>query len=253
MAPDAVVGLVERAGEIRSRICKREPGATTDMVKRVDGIARAGVCLHGNQVHRIDPLGRLEQHAVAMLPSAFARMRGPCRESLGDVELCGVRGLVRLPRKHRLREPQLVESPAEHRGDLGLQRGTVERRGHIRLVLEHRAPLHELSLHAEEGRQLMMAVDQVLPLLLDPEEPCHEAIEMRRGRDQEVGFVLVGDGGRIRARGAEARVEAFIGRGEPAAELPVEPCQRRGIVEVFEGKAKGGRESAGSCMHRRAF
>jgi hypothetical protein len=84
-----------------------------------------------------------------------------------------------------------------------------------------------------------VAFDQLLPLVLDREEPRDEPIEMRRRGDQQVSLVLVGKRGGIDARRAQASGERFVRLAEPGQELAVEPCKALGIVEIREGKAEG--------------
>src|SRR5438477_652946 len=89
MAPDAVIGLVERAGKIRSGICQGEAVAPTNMVERMDGIAPARICLHRNQSKGIDTLGRLEEDAAAVAPASLVGVGGPGAEALREREVGG--------------------------------------------------------------------------------------------------------------------------------------------------------------------
>src|SRR5262249_2931936 len=153
---------------------------------------------------RVDALGRLEKNAVAESPAPLGRMRRPGRETLGGRELRAVRRLVRLPLEDLLRKRELVERPAEEPRDLGFERRAIERSRLVALHLEHRAALHELALHAEERREGMMTLHEVAPFVLDREEPRDEAVEVRRGRDQQLRLLPVVERRRIGPASAPA-------------------------------------------------
>src|SRR5450631_4886665 len=107
-------------------------------------------------------------------------MRGPRREMLRDGKLRGMLGFVDHPAEDAPREHELVESAAEERGDVSLERRAVKRRGLRGLDLQHRAALHELALDAEEGSELVVALDELAPFVLDREELRDEAVHLRR-------------------------------------------------------------------------
>src|SRR5205807_2131270 len=87
VAPDAVVGLVEGAGEMRTGIRKAKAFAPTNVVQRVHGISRGALCLHGNEIEGIDTLGRLEEDTAAMVPASLVGVRRPGGEALGEGEV----------------------------------------------------------------------------------------------------------------------------------------------------------------------
>ncbi|HET9469628.1 MAG TPA: hypothetical protein VFO24_00900 [Usitatibacter sp.] len=85
----------------------------------------------------------------------------------------------------------------------------------------------------------MVALEQVLPFLLDAEERRHEPVEVRRHRDKELGLGLVGEGSGIGTRGNPALVEGRIGLGEPFGERMIHAREALGIVEILEGESEG--------------
>ncbi len=203
-------------------------------------------------MHRIDTLRRLEKDAMAKSPAAFGRMRGPRRETFRERELGAMRGLVGLPCEHPLGEHQLVERSADRACDPGLERGPVEGRGLVGLDLEHRAALDELALHAEERGEAMVALDQILPLVLDREEARDEPVEMRRRGEQQVGFVLVDERGGIGARRAQPGGERVVRLADPGQELAVDARKALGTIEIREGKAEREGQGRSGDGHRGA-
>ena len=172
------------------------------------------------------------------------RVRGPRRETLGERQLLGVRGLVGEPREHVLGEGELVEFPAEPRRHRLLQRVAVELRRLVGLDLEHRAALHELALHAEEGREAMVALHQLLPRLLDVEEARHEAVEVGRDRDQQLRLFLVGQRG-TGAGGEEPLAQRGVRILQLREEMAIDSLEPLPLVEVLELQVEGEREFLG--------
>src|SRR6184192_4226547 len=97
MAPDAVVGFVERAGEIGARIGERKTVAMTQMVEPMGCEAAARVGMHGHEAHVVELLRRLEEHAGRVLRLAGWRRCGPRGVARGELELVRVLGFVRKP------------------------------------------------------------------------------------------------------------------------------------------------------------
>jgi predicted sugar kinase len=69
----------------------------------------------------------------------------------------------------------------------------------------------------------MVALHQLDPLVLDAEKPRDEAVQVRRGGDEQLGFLTIGEGGRIVACGAasaspSARRNSPSSRSSPATE-----------------------------------
>ncbi len=249
VAPDAVVGLVERARKLRAGIRQAEAFAPTDVVQGVNGIPRVRVCLHGDQMERIHALGRVEQHAVAISPAALGRVRGPRAEALRGRERRRVRRLFGEPCEHLLREQELVERAAQKRRHFLFERRPVERLRLVGLDLEHRPALHELALHAEERREAMVAVDEILPFLLDREERGDEAVEVRCDRDQQLRLGLALEGVRARAGLAPAGVQEGLRVAQPGRERLVHARKTRGLVEILEREAEGEPEEWFRCGH----
>jgi hypothetical protein len=199
----------------------------------------------------IDTLRGAEQDPVG---EAAASLRGVCspgREPLGGHEVLGVRRLVRLPLEHRVGEGELVECTAQAPGYLLLQRRAIEGRCLVGLDLEHRAPLHELALDAEQRRQPVMALDQRLPLGLDVEQVCHEPVDVRRYGQQQLGLLLVGEARGIGAGCLPAGVQLGVLLAQPGVERLVDLHQPGPVVEVFEAEVERELQGGGGG-HRKA-
>src|SRR4029078_4554760 len=68
VAPDAVVRLVQRAGKVCPLVGERESFAAANVVQRMHGIPALVRRPGRHEVHGVDALRRLEEHAVAMAP-----------------------------------------------------------------------------------------------------------------------------------------------------------------------------------------
>ncbi len=113
VAPDAVVGVVERAGEVHARIGERKAVTGAAMRRRqlehrhpVDHLG-----LDRHQMVRIDLVRHLEQDAALVQPLAFRRVRRPGSVAGGELERLGVLGLGLHPGLDLLGEAQLGERP----------------------------------------------------------------------------------------------------------------------------------------------
>ena len=253
MAPDAVVGLVERAREARAGVREREALAAPDVVQRVHDIAGLRIDVGPHEVHRIDALGRTEEDAAAISAPSLGGVRRPRGEALGECEVRRVRGLVAEPFEHPGGECELVENPTQPGGDFLLESRAVERFGRVGLDLQHRAPLHELALHPEERGQAMVAVVQVLPRLLDAEKTCHEPVHVRPDGDQQLGFLPVVEGGRLAAGLEEALDQGRIGLAQPGDEGPVQAFKPVAAVKIGEFEAEGELEGLRGGRHQGRF
>ena len=227
VAPDAVVRLVQRPGEIGARIGEREAVAMAQVLEPMLREATAAVGVHRHEAHVIELLRRLEQHARAMLRLARGRGDRPGRVTRGKLQLPCVRRLVLQPRAHLAREVELGGEPGCRRIEL-LQIG--------RLHLVHGAPLHELALHRIQRRKLVVACGERARLGFDAEELGDEIFYMRRERDEQLRFR--GAGGRLRAGSDQLVGERAIGFAEVSDEGAIEPNQALALVQVGEADAE---------------
>ena len=158
VAPDAVVRLVERAGEIHAGVGQREALAPPHVVAgELPGVDAVHVRqLERHELHVVELARRAEQHAALVRGAAFRRVRRPRGIAQRHVERRGVRGLVLLPARHRVGEAELGERRAERALQLAPQRRPVERRRRVRPVRVHRLALDELALDRVERRQLVV-------------------------------------------------------------------------------------------------
>ncbi len=94
VAPDAVVGVIERAGEIGAGIGEREAVAHAAMLGRQleHGRAIDDFGLDRNQMVRIDLVRHLEQNAAFMPVPALQRVCRPGGVARREIERSGVLG-----------------------------------------------------------------------------------------------------------------------------------------------------------------
>ncbi len=107
MAPDAVIGLIERTREVGAAVGEGEAVALAQVLEAVLRVALRRIRVHGHQAHEIQLGRRLEQYARAMLGLAFGRGDGPGRVTRGCVELARVGAFVFLPLGNVFGELQL--------------------------------------------------------------------------------------------------------------------------------------------------
>ena len=160
VAPDAVVGVVERAGEIGALIGQREAVARAPMRRRQleHGDAVDDLGLDRHQMLRIDLVRDLEQHAalVGLLP--LRRVCCPGGVARRDVKRGRVLGLGLHPALDRVAKSSSVNSPPSNASSsrrsapFGLNVG-----GLLGRIFLRRAALHEQPLHRVERRQRVMA------------------------------------------------------------------------------------------------
>ena len=259
MAPDAVVGLVERAAQVGAEVGERETLASAQ-VAGLDGehahavlVVLAGVA---EQALRIDLAGQLEQHVAGM--AVPARLGGHCPravaarhgESLaGGVARCGrgaVVGLGALPVEHGARERQLVERLADQRFDLVQRRVGVEAGEFARRQL-HRLAFDELQLDLVERVERAVRIAQRGERVVDAEQPADEGVDVRAELDQQRRLVAGGErrsgigglcAGRL-TRAFEPLRERGVARAQRRDEGRVDAAQSFGRVQVFEAQSVG--------------
>ena len=115
VAPDAVVGMIERTGEIGAGIGQREAVAQTAMRARQleHGHAVHHFGLDRNEMVRVDLVRQLEQDAGLVQLLALRRMRRPGGVAGGEVERRGVLRLGLHPGIDAFGEAQFGEFAAE--------------------------------------------------------------------------------------------------------------------------------------------
>ena len=240
VAPDAVIGMVERPGEISAGIGEREAVARAPMRRRQrehrDAFDDLG--FYRNQIVRIGLARQLEQHAARVPAPAFERVRCPGGIAGGDIEGGGVVGLGLHPGVDPLGKTQLRELPAEQLLELAAQCMRVEAGGLIGTEFLGGAALHEQPLHAIERRQCPVARLQRAHLAANSEQRGDETFELGRERDDEIRYRLARELFGRGARGHQPVMQIRITGLEHVDEAAVKPQQAVAAVEVLEPQAE---------------
>ena len=248
MAPDAVVRLVERAGEVRARVGESEAFAPSQVITRKfpGRHSMHGGLAQRHELHVIQLARRAEQHAPLLRLPPRRSMRGPCRIAQRKVELVGVRRFVLLPAGHRLRKGEFSRRvryrATQDRSKGEAQGNAIECRRDIRLVSVHRLALDEKSLDGVERCQFVVATFQLADLGRDAEQRGQEVLEMRCNGNQECRLVLARA---CRWRGAcrlQPQCKICIGGLEVSDEQRVDLGSTRDGIQIGETKALGKRE-----------
>jgi len=103
----------------------------------------------------------------------------------------------------------------------------------------HGTALHEEPLDGIERRELVVALRQRARLGLDAEEPRDEILDVRRQRDQEVGFLPRLELREVAPRRQQARVQAGVGfLLQESEEGGVDTQEALALVQVGESDAE---------------
>jgi len=263
VAPDAVVGLVERAAQAGARVGEREAFATPQ-VPGLDGehahavlVVLAGVA---EQAHRIGLRGQREQQVAGVAqvpglggrgPRAVAQRNGQARARRFALRGGGrFVGLFALPGEHRARERKLVKGLAQPGFDLAQCRVGVEAGQLGRRQLRRLAP-RELQLDFVERVELAVALAQRGERVADAEERADEGVDLWAEFDQQrrLGTRI----GRSASCIDQALRERGVGGAQRVDEREVEPGESFERMKVFEAQAEGQCERGGhweSCGNR---
>ncbi len=239
VAPDAVIRLVKRAGEVGTGVGQRKSLAPPALFigQAQHGDAVLDHRLHRHEMHRVDAVRHLEDHALLVTGAAGGRQRCPGGVARGQIERRRVCGLVLEPLRHRSGIARLGERHADERFEVPCQRRAVECGGLFRRHALDRPALDEEPLHRIKRRQRIMARRQFAGLARDAEEIGDEILEQRGERDDEVRFRLAFERGRAAPRRHQPVVQAHVGPGEPGDKRRIEPHQPVAVVKVLEGEA----------------
>ena len=197
MAPDAVIRLVERAGEIGAGVGQRKAVAAAPLVLGQPQ-HRDSAPLHGfdrYEVMHIEPVRHLEKDAAPMFAAAFRSQRRPGGVALRNLQRTGIGGLVLQPLRDMLGIAPLplgdwfVGGRADQPVEVAGQPGPVDRHCIGFFDALDSAPLYEQPLDRVERCQFVMARLQHSQLGCDPEQLAEEIFEMGREIDQQVRFV----------------------------------------------------------------
>ena len=239
VAPDAVIGLVERADEIRAAVGQRKAVAAAPLVlgqpQHRDPVALDGLDRH--QMMHVEPVRHFEQHAAPVLAPALGRQCRPggvalsrCqRRRIPSLILEPVRdafGIAPLPRLRRWRAQQIVELAREPR--------SVDRDGVGLLDSLGGAALHEQPLDRIERRQLVMTRLQLPDLGRDAEQLADKIFEMRSEIDQQVRFLAPLDGIRVAPRRHQAVMQIDIGFAQMTNKRSIEAQEPIAVVKIGE-------------------
>ena len=240
VAPDAVVGVIERAGEIGARVGECEAIACAPMRNRQLEHSHAihDLGLDRNEVVRVDFARQLEQHAAFVPVLALRRVRCPGGVARGKIERGRMLGLGLHPCVDPLSEAQFSELAVEERLEFRTQRLPIEACGLIRSVFFSGTALHEQPLHRVERRQGVMALAQRLDLTRDAKERGDKIVEFGRKLDDEIGISL---GGKLIRRSTPSHQSIVQFRIAPLEDLDkaaVEPRQAVATIEVLKFQTK---------------
>ena len=238
VAPDAVVGVVERGRQIHAGIGERETIARAHVLRpeAEHGDAVLDRRLNGNEMRHLELVRHLEEHAAAMSRLPLRRERRPGCIARGEVERRPMLGLRRHPARDMRGVIGLGQSLAHQSLELAPERGTIERRGFFGRHALDGATLHEEALHLIERRQRMMTRLERAHLSLDPEEIADEILEMRREVDQQLRVHLGLERVGIAPRRHQPVVQIRIGRAEPCDERRIETHEPVAAVQILEGE-----------------
>lgn len=154
VAPDTVVGLVQRTVQVSAVIGQLEALAAAQVITAVARETKRIIRAQRDQLQVIELARGLEQHAVAVLAAARIGACSPCCIARRKRELVGVGQLVLLPGEDLLGKCQFAEIRAEQLrgGGFGVERGDI-----LGLDLADRDALHEGALHRVERCEFMVA------------------------------------------------------------------------------------------------
>ncbi len=241
MAPDAVIRLVERAGEVGAAVGQRKAFALAPFVlgqaQHRDAVARDGLDRH--EMLHVEPLRHLEQHAAAVLFPALGRQSGPGGVALRQVERGGVAGFVVEPARDMpgiapLPRRDAIDGAAAQRVQLLREGRAVDRRRVCLLDALDRAALHEQPLDRIERRQRVVARLQRANLGSDAEQRAEEILDMRRQFDQQLRFRRMSEPVRIAPPRHQPVVQRNICFGEMRDKGAIDAHEAVAIVKIGE-------------------
>ena len=185
VAPDAVIGLRQRALEISTLIRQRETFPATD-VRGLDdeggdaiGLVLVFILLRvRNKILRVELGGFFEQYAGVVAIEPGCRVQGPRSIAKCRVDCLFIRGLVFEPRFNMLGIGKLAKGAAEKSGKFEFQRGAIKCRRFLRFVCGHGLALHELALDAVQRRKFVVAIGKCRYFLGNTEKLRNETIQM---------------------------------------------------------------------------
>ena len=244
VAPDAVIGVVERAGGIEALVGQREALAVTQHRPRQlharDAVDHLGLDRH--QMLEVELVRHLEQRPVAVPPLAVGAVQRPggilrqrldlgCR--LVDLELGADQAA------HLDGEGEFPRLDTVGRIGADIDRGLRAHR--IGLDRARDVALHEQPLAVVERRELRIAAAQAGDVARDAEQFADEILERSRHLDQQVGLILGRQRLRRGARRHQTGVHVGIRRLQPGGECRVEAAEALAVIEVVEAQPEGER------------
>src|SRR6185436_19033830 len=224
VAPDAVVGLVERADQVGALVGEREAFALAQLRQRVLGEPTRAFRVHRNQPHEIELVRRLEQHAAAVPGLAFGRQRRPGGVARGRFELRLVRRLVLEPCAD-------LAGVVELGGELKIPRLRI-----LGLDLVQGAALDEQALDRPEWSERVMTLGQRLRFRFDAEQARDEVVDVRRERDEELGLFLAA--GMLLPRRKQPIAQRCVDLAQESEERAIYPKKAFALIQVIETNAE---------------
>ncbi len=214
VALDAVVGLIESAGEIGTGIGELK----TLPVPPVAGVeleviqARGADGFHRNQVMGIELVRSLKQNAGAVLRLASRRERGPCGIACGEAKGFGMFGFVVQPPGDVAGEAQFGERLQQKRFQFAPDSEAINGAGLLLGNARDRFALDEFPLDGKERCKRVGALLKIANLDRDAEECADEVFEVRTDGDDQFGVLLCGNGVGLVPRDDQTEMEGGIAR-----------------------------------------
>ncbi len=253
VALDAVVGLVEGAGEIRARVGELEAFAVTPVLARKLQLHEP-VGLHffrRHEVVHVELVRRLEEDAGAVFRFAFGRERGPRGIKRGKPERFGGGGFGLEPavdvRGETSFGERLEEKGFEFSGygcavDCGRLLGGISGEGFS---------LNEAALDRIERRQFVVARLEGGQFRLDAEQGADEVFRVGRQFDDQFGTGLCRQRRLIRSRGEKPVTQRGIRFRQLIQKNAVESGQACVAGKVVKVEPK--RQSEGAVVPRHVW
>ncbi len=260
VAPDAVVGVIERAHRIEARIGQCKSLAVTQQRPRQlePGHAVDDFRLDRHEMLEVELVRHLEERPVAMARLAFGAVQRPggvLRQRLDpgrrlvDLEL----RTQRVAHGEREGELPRFEIGERHRqGNRRRHRRPVERRRRIGLDRARDVALHEQPLAVVERREPGIALAQRGNLRRNPEQRADEIFQRTGKLDQEIGFILGRETVGRDARRHQSRMRIDVRILQPADECGIEAAEALAVVKIVEAQPVGERGGGHFTISREA-
>ena len=244
VAVDAVVGFVEGAGEIGTRVREAEAFAVAPFVfgENEPGGVVFGDRLDGYELFELEFVRLFEENAGLVLFLAGLGVVGPGGVFGGDVQVVGVAGGVIEPLGDGAGVGKFRERFAHVGFQFDLEGVAVEMLGVGFLDRRQGLALDEGALDGIERGEFGVLILEGADLLLNLEEFAEEVLQMGREGEDQFRLGLAGEGFGIHARRQELGQERRVASFKKPLEGYVDLGQALRRIEVFKMQAKGERK-----------